>query len=276
MQKAGWEYYNHAAIPTTAPHEAVNLQAVEDGSIWQMDGGKPILARWSYDWDCGQETEWWYVIKDEPFDISALKSKRRYEINKGNKNFSFRKIAPDEYTDELFRVTVEAYKGWPEKYRPNITEAGFRETIKEWKKYDVFAAFGAEDGRMCGYALLEDMGASVNFTVLRTIPETEKLAINAAMVNGILEHYKDRFDGKFYINDGARAIRHETAFQDYLEKYFNFRKAYCRLNIRYKKGFGAAIKMLYPFRKLIPGKTGIGSMLAGLLKMEEIRRKCGS
>lgn len=46
------------------------------------------------------------------------------------------------------------------------------------------------------------------------------------MVARILEDNNDRLNKGFYINDGARSIRHETAFQDYLEKYFGFRKAY--------------------------------------------------
>lgn len=48
-----------------------------------MDG-KPYLARWTSSFDCGHETNWWYVIKDTPFDINELKKKRRYEIRKGN------------------------------------------------------------------------------------------------------------------------------------------------------------------------------------------------
>ena len=29
-----WKYYNHAAIPTTAPHEEVDLSPINNGSIW--------------------------------------------------------------------------------------------------------------------------------------------------------------------------------------------------------------------------------------------------
>ena len=43
-------------------------------------GGVPLLARWTEDFDCGYETEWWYVIKDTPLDLSKLKKKRRYDI----------------------------------------------------------------------------------------------------------------------------------------------------------------------------------------------------
>ncbi len=71
------------------------------------------------------------------------------------------------------------------------------------------------------------------------------------MVARILEDNNDSLNKGFYINDGARSIRHETAFQDYLEKYFGFRKAYCKLHIAYRFPVNIAVKLLYPFRKKI-------------------------
>ena len=100
MKINGWRYYNHAAIPTTLPHETPDISPIEDGGIWKLDGS-PLLARWTTDFDCGYETNWWYIIKDTPFDISALKAKRRYEINKGVKNFEAIVIDPTNYGEEL-------------------------------------------------------------------------------------------------------------------------------------------------------------------------------
>lgn len=34
---SGWRYYNHAAIPTNAPHEMPNLEPVNNGMIWKME-----------------------------------------------------------------------------------------------------------------------------------------------------------------------------------------------------------------------------------------------
>ena len=273
MSIEGWKYYNHAAIPTTAPHEEPNLMPIESGLVWtNIEGGTPLLARWQSDWDCGYETQWWYCIKDTPYDIAALKSKRRYEINKGNKNFHVKKIALHDYENDLYQVTLAAYSSWPEKYRPHINEETFLKQVEEWDDADIFGGFEIETGRLAGYAMLRDLGSYVEFSVLRVMPETERMGINAAMVAGILEYYNNRFNGKFYINDGSRTIRHETAFQDYLEKYFDFRKAYCRLNIRYRKGFGILIKVLYPFRNIIKPDSRLGSKISGILKMEEICR----
>lgn len=43
--KCGWKYYNHAVIPLTAPHISVDLEALNDGSVWRMrEGGGQTIA----------------------------------------------------------------------------------------------------------------------------------------------------------------------------------------------------------------------------------------
>lgn len=93
------------------------------------------------------------------------------------------------------------------------------------------------------------------------------------MIVAIVEDYNEKLSRNFYINDGERAIRHETAFQDYLEKYFGFRKAYCRLNIKYRFPVNIVVRLLFPFRKNISKDSGIGSMISSVLHMEEIVRE---
>lgn len=270
MNIEGWKYYNHAALPTSAPHELPNLAPVEDGSIWKLSSeGKVFLARWTTNWDCSSPTNWWYVIKDSAFETNALKSKRRYEINKGRKNFSVYKINPKDYYDELYDVTVKAYSGWPEYYRPEVSYNSFFNN--DWDNKDVFAGFSKTNNTMIGYAVLVDNGSFLEFSILRTNPEYERLGINAAMVAGILDYYNDRFDGDFYINDGERSIRHETAFQDYLEKYFGFRKAYCDLHIQYFPLIIPFVKAIYCLRNYISNESRIGNYLCALITLEEIR-----
>ncbi len=235
-------------------------------------GYTPLLARWTTDFDCGHETNWWYVIKDTPFEIETLKAKRRYEINKGKRNFIVKEIIPCDYPDELYQITVAAYSQWPEKYRPQIGEKNFRNEINGWNSCVVFGAFNIENSKLCGYAILNEAKSHVEFNVLRVNPEYEHLAINAAIVAGIVEKYSDRLGNDFYINDGSRAIRHETAFQDYLVKYFGFRKAYCHIHIIYKSNIKWMIKILYPIRKILMkfDNIGIVHQIDSVLRMEEI------
>lgn len=236
-----------------------------------MGGG--ILARWTSDFDCKEETEWWYVIKDAPFCISDLKAKRRYEITKGNNNFYVKSIDPKEYREELYRVTLEAYSAYPKSYRPTIDHDKFVSSIDNWDIYYTFAAFSKEDNTVCGYALLRDFEGHVEFNVLKTKPSCEKKSINAAIVNFILEYFEfELLHGK-YICDGERSVLHETAFQNYLEKYFGFRKAYCKLHIKYRFGIGFIVRCLYPVRGLIAkGNNKLMKQISSVLRMEEIAR----
>ena len=79
-----WKYYNHAMIPTVAPHEEADVETIYSKDFWK-ENKNALLARWTSDFDCGYETNWWYVIKDDPFDITTLKSKRRYESIRGKR-----------------------------------------------------------------------------------------------------------------------------------------------------------------------------------------------
>ena len=269
-----WKYYNHAVVPITAPHENPDLKPIEDNSIWKNWGGIPLLARWTSDWDCGYETEWWYCIKDTPFDISTLKSKRRYEINKGNKNFEVREINPEQYGDNIFNIAVEAYKTYPSSYRPNIKHDSYVEEVKKWNDYKNYGAFSKEDGHMYGWTRIRRSGQYIDFTGMKADPSKEHLGINAAIVYKFLIDHEEFLRDGGYICDGARSIQHETAFQDYLEKYFGFRKAYCRLHIVYNPSYRWLFSLEYCFRGILGRMNRFKQIkrINSLLTMEKIRR----
>lgn len=273
----GFKYYNHAMIPATAPHENVDINFVKNGDIFKNAGHKPLLAQWTTNFDCGYETEWWYVIKDTQFDISDLKAKRRYEINKGNKNFDVRLINPYDFYNEIYTIHISALAAYPQKYRPKINKNDFIQDIRDnWKNKLIYGAFEKETGKLSGYALLTEYLTYIDFNVIKTIPDLEKKGINAAIVYRIVSDFNEKLGNDFYICDGSRNVLHETAFQDYLEKYFGFRKAYGKLNIKYRWSVGLAVKLLYPFRKIIEicDKNSLIHNISGVLTLEYIRRKC--
>ena len=275
MEIKGWMYYNHAMLPTCAPHEKPNLEPVLDGSFWRR-GGKALLARWTTEFDCGHATEWWYVIKDTPFDSSALKAKRRYEITKGNRNFEVRVINPVEYEEEICQVYKAALADYPAKYRPMFDEEEFRTAKrKEWADNLIYGGISKDSEKLCGYALLTVHRNYAAFNVLKTIPSCEKYGINAALVYGILNDFNTKLKDAYYICDGERNISHETQFQNYLEKYFGFRKAYCILNISYRPIVAVIVKILYPFRAQLEkaDKNSLVHNVIAVLHMEELRRK---
>lgn len=268
-----WRYYNHALLPTAEPHEKADEEVLKNPEFWKANK-KALLARWTSDFDCGYETNWWYVIKDTPFDINGLKAKRRYEINKGKKNFTVSRIIASEYGEELFEVQLAAFSGWPEKYRPSVEKSTFINGLKAWDRCIVYGGFERDTGKLAAYAYLKEYDGHLEFSVLRARPEFERNGVNAAMVAAVVEDYSEKLSDGYYICDGARSIQHETAFQDYLEKYFGFRKAYCKLHIIYNPRVNRIIKLLFPFRKFLKGLDGIGLIhkVNSVLYMEELFR----
>lgn len=269
-KQLGWKYYNYALIPTTSPIEPVKISELSEKDIWKKNP-KALLARWTTEYDCEYETNWWYVIKDTPFELSELKAKRRYEITKGARNFDVRIIEPEKYAEEIFSITKAACDAWPAKYRPSIKREEFIKSVMTWQDYEVYGAFSKNSGILCAYGMLLRYEKWIDFCVLRANPICEKLAINAAMVFGILENNREFLRNGGCICDGARSINHETAFQDYLEKYFGFRKAYCKLHIQFRPMVKLAADILYLFKNRLEKHDNIGIIhkINGVLKMKE-------
>lgn len=240
----------------------------------EIGGGTPLLARWTTDWDCGYETSFWAVIKDDEYDISKLKAKRRYEITKGRRNFEVRRIEAKDYGEDIWNVAVEAFSAYPEAYRPVLHHDSFVDGLMSWKDDNVYGAFRKEDGAMCGYAMLEVHDSYIAFSVQKTKPENERDGINAALVDGILSDLVAELAGGKYILDGFRPVNHQTAFQDYLEKYFDFRKAYCKLHIAYNPKIRWTMPILWKLRNVIKKHDGhLAHQINAVLQMEAISRE---
>ena len=280
-----WKCYQHMMLPTCAPHEDPDLSPIEDGSVFDGNRGA-VLARWTTDFDCEYETDFWYVIKDTPFDISGLKAKRRYEITKGMKNFDVRVIRAAEYAAEMADVMEDAYASWPVQYRPPVEKETWEKGFLQWdaalqetpsNDRETAKIYGAFDktGKLCGFAKLGIYKDYIGFHVLRVSPSCEKAGINAAITYAIMQDFSElRSSGKSYICDGTRNIYHDTNFQEYLRKYFGWRRAYCRLHIKYRWPMGIFIRLLYPFRSIFQKAKGPGYKIWALLYMEKIRRSC--
>lgn len=264
-------------LPVTAPHKAVDMEPLNTGEIWKNGNGKIFFVRWTSDFDCGYETAWWYCIKDTVFDINELKAKRRYEINKGKKNFDVRIVDPSTCVEELYQIQTRAFEEYPSKYRPKIAIQKFRRTVDEWKRSNpiIYVAYERNTRKSEGFAVIIEHEDYAQLSQLKTNPVSERLGINAAIVAKICEDYNYKIaTGRYYLSDGERSIYHETRFQDYLEKYFGFRKAYAQLHIKYCCGINIVVHALYPFRRLIKKGTGrlFGKIYAVLL-MEECTKK---
>lgn len=274
MQK--WMYYNHAIVSRTAPHEKANIAAILDKSVWKLSGFSyrkyPLFAKYTTNFDCETKTEWWFLIKDDELKIEELKANKRYEIRKGLKNCYARKINVENYYKELYYIYKNAMLNYsmPGKM---IDEETFISYTKLGVNIEYWGVFSKENQRLLGYCHCNVYKDYVEFSTIKLDPDHLKLNTSFALIYEMTVYYINHHKKK-YISDGERSIKHMTNFQEFLEKYFGFRKAYCQLNIVYRPLINIIIKILYPFRFIIK-RLDINNYthnVIGILEIERIRR----
>ncbi len=106
-----WRMSNYMVSPHKGPNQVVKTDDIVSGEIWHKYP-RALGVRWTSDWDCSEHTQWWYCIKDTPFVLSELKAKRRYEITKGSRNFTVRRLNSDEFIEQMYDVYKDALTGY--------------------------------------------------------------------------------------------------------------------------------------------------------------------
>ena len=273
-----WEYYNHALVPTLPPHIDPDISWMKDSDRWkEYAGGKmPLFARWVSDFDCSEETEWWCIIKDTPFDIMSLKSNRRSLITRGLKRVDVKVITPADYAEQMSNILVKEWKYYDDSYeegndRQKLTDDFEKLTTKNLGNAEYLGAFLKDTDTMIGYAIYNLFDDWIEYSVVKTDPEYLNTQVNAALAYFGVERYMR--PGIKYIHGGWRTMIHESNYQEYLMKNFGFRKAYCKLHIQYRPLMQIAVNVLYPLRGMIKNvKNKWIYTVWCALQQEEIRR----
>ena len=246
-----WKKYHGALIPNTAPNVEINLTKEESKELLKKTNA--YFLRYTNDWDTKNKSEFWFVIKDGKEDIDFYKSKIRNQIKKGLKNCIVKKVP----CEEIAKCGYEVYKKAFDNYNTTLTiasESKFYEDTLKNKHYDYFAVYsrlenGNED-KMIAYSsnLIEDN--SCNYKTIKFDPDYLSLYPSYALIHEMNKYYLNELSLDF-VNDGARSISHDTNIQNYLIQKFDFRKAFCKLNIIYRWDIELLIKILFPFKNII-------------------------
>lgn len=275
MSVEGWKYYNHAMIPDCAPHEEADISPVRSGEIWQncRGGGYPLFARWTTDWDCGCETNWWYIVRSGRYDIDQLSKSARKHIRQAQKKCIVREIN-DEEVQELYNCYKAAYKRYSNADNFSDFESiknAFINRNHDSRKY--YGAYEIDTNHLVGFFICTIYTDYIEINTSKFDAEYMNLRPSDALHHYVLEQWLNNPKIK-YICSGSRSINHETNVQEYKITTFGFRKAYCKLHIEYNPRIKWAIPLLYPMRKTLLKFDGIGLIhqINAVLKMEEIVR----
>jgi len=276
MDIKGWRYYNHAAIPTTAPHEAPDITPVNNGDIWKIEGKTPLLARWTTDFDCGHETNWWYVIREAPYSTEDVSSKERKSIRQAEKKCYVQKVSLKDHIQQLYNCYYAAFQNYENTGKYSTHEQFEAWCVAENDTYDCWAGYDVESDRMIGYMTVLDQDNYAEIVTAKFMPEFLNRQVSDALYHNVLDFYLNKCK-KEYVCSGARSISHTTNTQQYKIRRFGYKKAYCNLHIVYNPKINMVIKILYPFRKLLCAfdKSSFIHKLNAVLQMEEIHRAKG-
>lgn len=265
-----WRRYHGVIVSNKPPHIEPSQDDIERAK--KMKGYRFI----SYvtDYDCEEELPWWYVIKDTPIILEDLPANRRYKIKKGLRYVEIRKIDCKEYSEELYSCYLKAQQRY-KAHEDHSTKESFLRGLQN-DRFEYYGAFFVETNQLVAYMKTIVYSDCVSLSVIKYDPEYLRYQTSAALTYSVVYDYLNVRHYR-YVMDGQRAIRHKTNIQEYLEQYFGFRKAYCKLNLIYSPAMKVAVILLYPFRKLlarIAGDHVFLNNIVSVLMMEEIKRAC--
>ena len=262
-----WRKYNGALIPNTPPHIQVDIDGIEQKIV---ESGA-YFARWTTNFDFNRETNFWYVIHDKPMLIEDYSKNTRSKIRRGLKRCTVKLVDKEEIKKSGFLAYSKAFL----RYKTNIypkSYQDFKDEIDSLEGVWHFWAIYNINNILIGYSQNRIFENYCDYSTVKFHPDYLNLYPSYALFFTMNRYYLNEQKFK-YVNDGAKSMSHDTNIQNFLTQKFKFRKAYCKLKLRYRPVIGVIIKTLFPFRALISTiRLGIFQKINVLLNHEDIVR----
>ena len=262
----GYALYRKAWRFEGAPHLETRLEP-QDWKALLKQGG--LLVRNTYSFDSQEETNFWYVIKDHEEGMETLPSRVRNKIRHAFNSFDFRLIPFEMLKEKGYAIIEETYADYAVHDRA-MNEEIFLEYLKQCqeKPFDYWGIFAKETQQLVGFCTVTLWDYCCEYGVTGILSKYKKG--NYYPYYGLYQHLNQYYlrEKHFqYVSDSARTITEHSQIQDFLIQNFGFRKAYCHLEVHYQAWMKLAVKMLYPFRKIIPLQR-----VRAILNMEAMQR----
>ena len=236
-----WRKYNGALISNRAPHIDSNSENIS----LLLKKEKAFLARWVTEFDCKRETEFWYIICDKNKGIEEYSVNTRSKIKRGLKNCEVKNIGKQEIIVNAYEVYKKAFL----KYTTHFTyqsKALFLQEIESLgSDWEFFGVYYKE--KLVAYCMCNIKDDTCNYSTIKFHPQYLKYYSSYALFYTMNQYYLGVRKLK-YVNDGSRNLLHKTNIQGFLITKFGFRKAYCRLHVKYSPILKFIVMLIYPFR----------------------------
>ncbi len=213
-----------------------------------------VFVRNVYDFDCEEETSFWFVIKDYFGGLEELSSGARRDVRKSLRVYDIDRISIDTLRDEGYSI----YAGAQASYRVHcdvFSQEEYDQLIDTWRASNNKEFWGVrhkESKELVAIAINTVENHYCEYNALKCKPEALKDGSQPyyGLIYEMNRYYLEEKKLKF-VNDGARSLTNHSNIQPFLMQKFKFRKAYCRLSVTYQWWLSPIIKLLYPFRRYI-------------------------
>lgn len=243
--------YKEVWVSEHAPHNASKLTDEECEALFKQGGW---AIREIYDFDSASETSFYAVIKDQFGGMEELSKKVRTKVRKALKTYEIRKATLDDllrYGADIYYNAFAKYKGKCVPDSKEKLESRFR-MVAENDDYDAWIMFRIEDKVPVGWSITH---------IYENMCEYETVKVDAAFLDSTYPSYGLFFTmnqhylserNLSYVHAGWRSVTQHSNIQSFLIDQFDFRKAYCKMNMRYKFPLNVAVSLLFPIRKILP------------------------
>lgn len=249
-----FEIYRHAWRFASAPDKEPQLSDSQCKALLRKGGW---LVRNTFDFDCREQTDFWYEIKDSFGGMEELSSNERNKIRRAFQVFDFKIIDIELVREKAYPIVKATYVDYDIADR-EMNEKVFSDYLDNCVKerFDFWGAFDKETLELVGFCAVRVWDDSCEYGIIGFEPRYKHNSTYPyyGFFYKMNEYYLDNQKFK-YVVDGARSITEHSNVQPFLEQNLKFRKAYCKLKIRYKWWFGAIVRVLLPFRNIIGNRN---------------------
>ena len=270
-----WFKYNGFYMPAYLPHSSPKIPIEQVLLVLRSD--KVTFVRWDTDYDKldSGNSEWYYLVKDDGWNMGEMKSNERRKYKKGVAKFTFKTLLNEEAIRDCRNILIEKkrlFKLSNQWIESRI--ASYKLLVEENESFEITGCY--YNNLLVAYSENIIQDNCLWFIHLYQNSAYFKYYLSYAMVGGMLDYYFNE-RGFTMIYDGCRSLHHGSSFQSFLIRSFGFKKKYAKINVRYSIFIGLLISLSYPFRSIIKAlsmKLDLLwlSKLNGLLVQETIRR----
>jgi hypothetical protein len=245
--------YKKGLIFDGAPH--LEEQSNEREMKYLLKKNKAFLIRNVYDFDCQSETSFWYVIKDHFGGFEELATKTRNRIRRAQKLLDIKIVDKQLIIEQGYEVYLNSFKKYKNVISKPLSKSLFvNELHVDLPGEQFWGCIDRENGKLIAYSRNSIQDDMCDYCSMKVIPDYYSVYAPSYGLIYLMNEYYLQTLGLKYVSDGSRSITNHSNIQPFLIEKFGFRKAFCRLSIRYTWWLNIIILLLYPFRKFIKNK----------------------